>query len=183
MLGQLSTDVRYAMRIARRRKWVSAAIVVSVAFGIGGATAIFAVIDRVLLRPLPVPSPEQVVWIRTTDSKLARVAKGMTPGDAYDVRTRATSFARMALGEDAGSLVRRVITGAGRMSLAGAVLGALGAFGVARALEGFLVGTQVWNLGLLVGLVALLAVVTVGAAYVPARRASRVDPVIALRSD
>ena len=132
MLGQLSTDVRYATRIALRRKWVSAAILVSVAFGIGGATAIFAVIDRVLLRPLPVPSPEQVVWVRMTDSKFAgRVSRGVNPGDERDVRTRATSFSRMAAynwgeatvqpGEDSpAERVRMALVADGMMEVFGA---------------------------------------------------------------
>ena len=97
-------------------------------------------------------------------------------------RTREIGI-RMALGENAASLVRRVIQGAGIMSLAGALLGAFGSLAVARALEEFLVDTRVWDPALLLGLVALLGAVTVVAAYIPARRASRVDPIIALRSD
>src|SRR5688572_3838922 len=68
VLAQTATDVRYAARIALRRRWVSLAILLSIGFGIAGTTAIFAVIDRVLLRPLPVSEGHRAVWIRTMDS-------------------------------------------------------------------------------------------------------------------
>lgn len=92
MLPQITTDVRFAVRIALRRRWVSLAILLTVAFGIAGTTAMFAVIDRILLRELPVVDPSRVVWLRTTDSKIGRVARGANPGDAFDWHARASVF-------------------------------------------------------------------------------------------
>ena len=63
MFAHLATDLRYATRIALRRRWVSLAVVTSIALGIAGTTAIFAVIDRILLRELPVIEPERAVCI------------------------------------------------------------------------------------------------------------------------
>ena len=92
MLAQLSADVRYAARIALRRRWVSLTILLSVGFGIAGTTAIFAVIDRILVRTLPVVEPERVVWLRTADLQVGRVRRQAHPGDAFDWRERATVF-------------------------------------------------------------------------------------------
>jgi len=92
VLPQITTDVRFAARIALRRRWVSLAILMSIAFGIAGTTAIFAAIDRILLRSLPVVDPDRVVWLRTTDSKLGRTLRGANPGDAFDWRERAAAF-------------------------------------------------------------------------------------------
>ena len=106
MLSQISTDVRFAARIAMRRKWVSLAILLSIAFGIAGTTAIGAVIDRVLLRKLPVVDPGRVVWLRTTDSKIGRVARGANPGDAFDWRERASVFEAFGWYNEAEATVR-----------------------------------------------------------------------------
>ena len=92
MLAQMSADVRYAARIALRRRWVSLTILLSVGFGIAGTTAIFAVIDRILVRTLPVVEPERVVWLRTADRQVGRVRRQAHPGDAFDWRERATVF-------------------------------------------------------------------------------------------
>jgi hypothetical protein len=73
-------------------KWVSVAVIASMGFGIAGTTAIVAVIDRILLRPLPVAEPDRVVWLRGNDSELGRVGRGANPGDAFDWRERARTF-------------------------------------------------------------------------------------------
>lgn len=110
MFDRAATDLRYAARIAIRRKWVSAAIVLSVAFGIAGTTAIAAVIQRVLLRSLPIVDPERVVWLRTANNRLGRVAHGANPGDAFDWRTRGTMFSAVGWYNDAEATVRTAET-------------------------------------------------------------------------
>ena len=92
MLTRLATDLRYATRIALRRKWVSSAVVLSIGLGIAGTTAVIAVVDRILLRSLPVTGAERVVWLRTTDARAGRVKQGANPGDAFDWRARAPMF-------------------------------------------------------------------------------------------
>jgi len=63
MIDTLWQDVRYSARSLIRRPLVTAVAVLSLALGIGVNSALFSVFDRLLLRKLPVPSPEQIVLI------------------------------------------------------------------------------------------------------------------------
>ncbi|AMY08366.1 acidobacterial duplicated orphan permease [Luteitalea pratensis] len=56
-------DLRYAWRTLRRSKGFAAAAIATLAVGIGANTAIFSVINAVILRPLPVDRPEQLVEV------------------------------------------------------------------------------------------------------------------------
>jgi predicted permease len=106
VLAQLATDLRYAARIALRRKWVSLAVVLSIGLGIAGTTAIVAVIDRILLRELPVDAPNRVVWLRTTDSRRGRTTRGANPGDAFDWRARSTAFSAVGWYNEGETTIR-----------------------------------------------------------------------------
>jgi predicted permease len=63
-LEQTSQDVRYAARVLWRGRGFTAIAVLSLALGIGATTAVFAVLDAVVLRPLPVPEPDRLVVLR-----------------------------------------------------------------------------------------------------------------------
>src|SRR5262245_58148216 len=58
-------DLRYALRALRKNPVLSAVAVLSLGIGIGGNTAIFSLIDRVLLRSLPVADPASLVLLRS----------------------------------------------------------------------------------------------------------------------
>jgi predicted permease len=88
---------------------------------------------------------------------------------------------RMALGALPADVVRMVLLDAGRMAAAGIVIGLAAAFGLSRFVESQLFGIQAANLAVYAGAAGTLAAVAVLAAFVPARRASRIDPVSALR--
>jgi putative ABC transport system permease protein len=62
-LERLWQDVRFGLRVLRKTPAFTAVAVVTLALGIGANTAIFTVIDAVLLRPLPCPDPGRVVWV------------------------------------------------------------------------------------------------------------------------
>ncbi|HEY6826359.1 MAG TPA: permease prefix domain 1-containing protein, partial [Gemmatimonadaceae bacterium] len=62
-LQELSTDIRFALRTLRKNIGFTAATLATLALGIGAATAVFTVVNGVLLRPLPYPDPSRLVMI------------------------------------------------------------------------------------------------------------------------
>src|ERR1700754_3357713 len=66
MLTRIVSDLRYAVRNLRRSPMFTAVAVLSLALGIGANTAIFTLLDQLLLRLLPVQQPEQLVMIWST---------------------------------------------------------------------------------------------------------------------
>jgi predicted permease len=63
-LDQAAHDVRFALRQFRRAPGLTVAAVLALACGIGGMTTVFTLIDAVVLRPLPVSAPGELVWLR-----------------------------------------------------------------------------------------------------------------------
>jgi hypothetical protein len=69
VVDDLSGDLRYAVRMMRRTPGFTAAAVVSLALGIGGTTAIFGLLDILLLRPVPVVDPHSLVHVTTAGER------------------------------------------------------------------------------------------------------------------
>jgi predicted permease len=90
---------------------------------------------------------------------------------------------RMALGATAGKVQLGVIRDTLRLALAGIALGTAASFAVARAISSLLFGTEPTDPATFAGMILLLCSVALVAGYVPARRASRIDPMRALRSN
>src|ERR1700752_5073845 len=66
----LLNDLRYTARMLRKSPLVTLAIVLTVALGIGANTAIFSVVNAVMLRPLPFEQPDRLVWVAERNDKL-----------------------------------------------------------------------------------------------------------------
>ncbi len=88
---------------------------------------------------------------------------------------------RMALGASAGRVRLGVVTKTLRLTVAGIVIGGVGSIAVARAISALLFGTEPGDPLVFAGMSLLLAAVAILAAQVPARRASRIDPMMVLR--
>jgi putative ABC transport system permease protein len=88
---------------------------------------------------------------------------------------------RMALGAERREVLRMVIGQGMVLAVLGIAFGLAGAFGATRLIASLLFGTAANNLFAYVSVSALLIAVALAACAVPARRASRVDPLVALR--
>jgi ABC-type antimicrobial peptide transport system permease subunit len=101
---------------------------------------------------------------------------------AYSVAQRTQEIGiRLALGAD-GSRVRNMVVLQGvRLAAIGVVIGLGSAFGLARLAASLLFGVKAWDPAVFVSVPIVLALVALAAVWLPAMRASRVDPIVALR--
>ena len=99
----LLQDVRYALRMLRRNAGVTAIIVISLAIGIGANTAVFSVVNALLLKPLPYPDPERLVvlWLRSPGINIPQ--DWPSPGQFVDVRNENRSFDAMSISQGRGA--------------------------------------------------------------------------------
>ena len=94
MLDTCRQDIRYGLRSLRRNPGFLAVAVLTLGLGIGANTAIFSVVENVLLRPLPYPEPQSLVEIWNT--YLPQVPRaGLSPGDYADWARENTSFSEI----------------------------------------------------------------------------------------
>src|SRR5215813_9379783 len=99
-------DLRFGVRTLLKQRRFTAVAILTLALGIGATTAIFSVVDAVLLRPLPFPDAERLVYLREVDA--SGVEKGVAELNFEDIEARSRSFT--ALGYTAGSFPL-VVTG------------------------------------------------------------------------
>ncbi|MDE3172194.1 MAG: ABC transporter permease [Gemmatimonadota bacterium] len=101
---------------------------------------------------------------------------------AYSVAQRTREIGvRMALGADGGRVRRMVLRQVGLMTLTGAVIGIGGAIALGRGAQSLLYQLKGWDPVVMILAAVALSLVALGAGYIPARRASRTDPMQALR--
>lgn len=113
---------------------------------------------------------------------LILAALGIYAVISYSVTLRTQEISiRMALGATPRALLTNILGQTGRMVLLGAVIGLPASFVVARALRGLLFGVGASDPTTFTATLAVLAIVALLASYLPARRATQVDPALALR--
>ena len=106
-LESLLQDVRYGLRMLARNPGFTAVAVITLALGIGATTAIFTVVNAVLLRPLPYEKPDQLVAVFETEPDCRNCP--VSGPDFLDWRQRSSSFSRLV----AGTMDQASLTGAG----------------------------------------------------------------------
>jgi predicted permease len=103
---------------------------------------------------------------------------------SYSVNQRTQEIGiRMALGAGAGDIRRQIVGQTLWLTVVGAALGTAASWALARALQGLLFEVGAGDPAAFFGMLLVLTVVAVAAGYLPARRASRIDPMIALRAE
>ncbi|MGB7352506.1 MAG: ABC transporter permease, partial [Acidobacteriaceae bacterium] len=94
LVENTAQDMRYALRVLRRDPGFATVMILTLGLAIGANSAIFSVVEGVLLRPLPFPQANRLV--RLFESSAAYPKFQLNPGDFHDYRERSRSFAGMA---------------------------------------------------------------------------------------
>ena len=92
MLESLLQDVRYGARVLARNRGFTAVAVLTLALGIGANSAIFSVVNSVLLRPLPFAAPDRLVRVYEKRLKLGRTRNVVSAPDFLDWREQSSVF-------------------------------------------------------------------------------------------
>ena len=96
MLGTLWQDVRYGLRVLLKKSGFTIVAVLTLALGIGANTAIFSVINTVILRPLPYENPEQLVRVGGANVSKGTRLGSFSPHDFFDWRDQNSVFENLA---------------------------------------------------------------------------------------
>jgi putative ABC transport system permease protein len=124
------------------------------------------------------------MWLMTVFgvSALLLAAIGIYGLMAYSVEQRTQEIGiRLALGASVASVKNMIVRQGMVLAVAGIVIGLASAFGLARVMQTLLFGVTVRDPAVFIGVPLLLLVVAFFAVWLPAQRASRVDPIVALR--
>ena len=95
-MGTLWQDIRYGVRVLLRRPGFTVVAVIALALGIGANTAIFSVLNAVLLKPLPFAQPERLVYAEGMSLQSGEKGGSISPPDFRDIRAQNRSFTQFA---------------------------------------------------------------------------------------
>ena len=115
-------------------------------------------------------------------SALILAAIGVYGLMAYSVQQRTQEMGiRMALGADRAKIRNLVVLQGMQLAIAGVIIGVAAAFGLTRLISSFLFGVKAWDPLVFVTVPVILSIVALLAVWLPAHRASHLDPMQALR--
>ncbi len=95
-------DIRFGLRLLRKSPGFALVALLTLALGIGAATAVFSVVDTVLLRPLPYDQPDRLVLVSETAPNAPKEELGVSAQEYLDYRDQNQSFSSVAAFEDEG---------------------------------------------------------------------------------
>src|SRR5205814_3510805 len=142
------------------------------------------VFDEYISRSLTRPRFNTLLLSIFAGTALVLTAIGIYGVLAYSVSQRTSEIGiRIALGAGKSSIFRLVVGQAMALVAISLAIGVAGAFAATRLLNSLLFGVGASDPGTFIGIVLLVTIVAFLAAWLPARRATRVDPIIALRAE
>jgi putative ABC transport system permease protein len=119
-LDNLLQDVRFALRSYAKTRSFTALVVLTLALGVGSSTAIFSIVNAILLRPLSLPEPDRLMWISEVNNRGSNVS--ISWPNFKDWRARQRSFDDIAVSRQsaftmtgqgqARRVIGRTVTGA-----------------------------------------------------------------------
>src|ERR1044072_6008150 len=99
-MGTVGQDIRYGLRMLVKSPSISIVATIALALGIGANTAIFSVVNAVLLRPLPFPDSDSLMSVFVTDSVRGGVRGSYSYPDFFDLRDQNHVFEHVAAYHD-----------------------------------------------------------------------------------
>jgi predicted permease len=103
LIEDLLRDVQFGVRLLRKSPGFTSVAILTLALGIGANTAVFSVVDTVLLRPLPYAHPEELVVVSETLPQLGQSQElGVAPAEYLDYKERNRCFSQVAAYESDG---------------------------------------------------------------------------------
>ncbi|MEJ7809327.1 MAG: ABC transporter permease [Gemmatimonadaceae bacterium] len=101
-LEELAQDLKYGVRALRKNPGFTTVVVLTLALGVGANTAVFSVVNGVLLRPLPYREPEQIVTLWQHNRTSGETRDDVSPANFLDWRERVRSYDGVAMIEPYG---------------------------------------------------------------------------------
>jgi putative ABC transport system permease protein len=108
-MSSIAQDLRYGLRVLRKNPGFTMAAVLTLALGIGANTAVFSVVNSVVLKPLPYFQPDRLVAVESMDTRSAPVPNPFSYPDFFDFRARNHVFEHLVTNRD----TRLPLTGLG----------------------------------------------------------------------
>ena len=107
MMGTLWQDLRYGIRMLLKNSGFTVIAVLALALGIGANTAIFSVVNAVLLRPLAYPDSDRIIWIEANNPAKGITDSNVSPPDFADWSAQNHVFEQMAAFTSGGAILSR----------------------------------------------------------------------------